>query len=1129
MSAFADETSLPFGTHSTLVEKEKSKSPSPSPSEGDSDEEQEDKIDFDDGPGATLIEHTFRNGLELAEARADTDFAQFGPWVGRRATLSANEEGEEEEAADGKEHGPATVIGWKPGAKGAEASWKLKTDGGAAVDSTLTELTAALATAEAEGILSFGERSGMQKAEDLDDICNEIDELLECALDRVHGNQVVWAKVNNMPWWPAELVAPQEVRAACLLAPRLIEEWEEDHVLVRYFGSNERIGWVLATKCLGFDEANSVACMPSKSNKRRLAVLKSMEQATERKEKLSSTKSTVTEKSESARKTRGSAAAAEESDAGSRGGRRRAAQKPARFREEPKKPGGSGLKRAKVSGGASSKGPKGPSKQGARPRSVSQDAARPSTQRLTPLEAHVARQTLATELPDVWVEYSVEAKERIVEQVNEALLDASQQPIYTLSKLNKYIQNLRYKTQSAAGDKRSQSDSGSRPAAKRRTMPNALGTAPHDERTLLTATFEGTGPLQMEFDESMLVIRVDEGGMAWQAGVRYNMQLVTFQGVNLAELNFEQIMNHIRSTSRPWTLAFADQPSSRGPEQLPRQPEQEEIPHIHSVNAASNSAKMNLTELCAQFYRHYGNRKAPMLPKDIVDRLQARPRHMYDLLAMLESVGAIAPTQDRGYGARDSSGRKALVHLGREGMSTVLENLSHREEPVSPLSEKGGRSWRFISTGLQHAGAAILHILLRNGGGPILSSSVTFYMWEMIEDTRSEQASLSQADAQRRADAATFESLGIGYFASTFADNAVRPNMLLDKLDDPNDKEALVKYLNGTLNIALPDCQWVCDQIRTRRATTDLAAVASGGAGQGAGGAAEQSGLLLVAAVQNADHKQATELDRLHRQLREVYDLLACPQLGVCVHVPSSSLSGDLQLASCAPGLPEAGQRLNERCGVEETVLQLNTAAFPVSAMPTRVNHAVHTAQAGAAEHVTQQLPAPDPKFEQPVAPAAAPANIYYSGQIVQCHRCSLRFRSPQECHSLVCPDCVLPIEDENVEAFLAANRQMTELKKEAGEAAQPAPQQPDQQGGTGAAQPAAAAAAAPAPADPLAAAAALAAAALPAEQPAQQPAVQQPAATDSTAQAAAAPAAEGGASAEQPAMTPAAAQAEQA
>ena len=82
--------------HSTLVEKEKSKSPSPSPSEGDSDEEQEDKIDFDDGPGATLIEHTFRNGLELAEARADTDFAQFGPWVGRRATLSANEEGEED-------------------------------------------------------------------------------------------------------------------------------------------------------------------------------------------------------------------------------------------------------------------------------------------------------------------------------------------------------------------------------------------------------------------------------------------------------------------------------------------------------------------------------------------------------------------------------------------------------------------------------------------------------------------------------------------------------------------------------------------------------------------------------------------------------------------------------------------------------------------------------------------------------------------------------------------------------------------------------------------------------------------------------------------------------------------------
>ena len=51
------------------------------------------------------------------------------------------------------------------------------------------ELAEAMAAAEKTGILSFGERSGMQKTEDLDDVCDELDELLECALDRMGGNR----------------------------------------------------------------------------------------------------------------------------------------------------------------------------------------------------------------------------------------------------------------------------------------------------------------------------------------------------------------------------------------------------------------------------------------------------------------------------------------------------------------------------------------------------------------------------------------------------------------------------------------------------------------------------------------------------------------------------------------------------------------------------------------------------------------------------------------------------------------------------------------------------------------------------------------------------------------------------
>ena len=87
---------------------------------------------------------------------------------------------------------------------------------------------------------------------------------------------------------------------------------------------------------------------------------------------------------------------------------------------------------------------------------------------------------------------------------------------------------------------------------------------------------------------------------------------------------------------------------------------------------------------------------------------------MYDLLSILESAGVVAALP------AVAGGRKAVVHAGHKGVSNVLANLCAATEPVSPLSERDGRTWRFLSTGLQHAAAAILHILLRNGGGPLL-------------------------------------------------------------------------------------------------------------------------------------------------------------------------------------------------------------------------------------------------------------------------------------------------------------------------------------------------------------------------------------------------------------------------
>jgi hypothetical protein len=253
-------------------------------------------------------------------------------------------------------------------------------------------------------------------------------------------------------------------------------------------------------------------------------------------------------------------------------------------------------------------------------------------------------------------------------------------------------------------------------------------------------------------------------------------------------------------------------------------------------------------------------------------------------------------------------------------------------------------------------------------------------------------------------------------------------------LDNPTKgRGAVVDFLNSRLGLSLPDSEWVCDQISERRpgishleqaaraATPDKTAQEQA-AGKGTAPQVETQ------AAKHNDHKTAVELDRLHKQLREVFDLLASEQVGMCIHrmLPNGQ---NIHLACSDPAIIEAGRRLNSRCAFHETVLQLNTQAFPIIAPPaagpqkTTCASAVAAMVSGDATDVGARKSSAEKS--SPHHPGPGGEMVYYSGQIVQCPRCSLRFRSPQPCHSLVCPDCVLPIEENNVAAFMRANAQL--------------------------------------------------------------------------------------------------------
>lgn len=66
--------------------------------------------DQDDLPGKTLMEHSFRSGLELETVGAEKTFAKFGPWVDRSVVVGGDDEVAETEQTGGRS---GTVVGWR--------------------------------------------------------------------------------------------------------------------------------------------------------------------------------------------------------------------------------------------------------------------------------------------------------------------------------------------------------------------------------------------------------------------------------------------------------------------------------------------------------------------------------------------------------------------------------------------------------------------------------------------------------------------------------------------------------------------------------------------------------------------------------------------------------------------------------------------------------------------------------------------------------------------------------------------------------------------------------------------------------------------------------------------------------
>ena len=85
--------------------------------------------------------------------------------------------------------------------------------------------------------------------------------------------------------------------------------------------------------------------------------------------------------------------------------------------------------------------------------------------------------------------------------------------------------------------------------------PSALAQLAATTHTL-EYTFSEDGPLGMELNQALEVIKVDDGGLAQRHDVQLGSRLLSFQGKPLSDLSFEEVMCAIRMSPRPWAMVF---------------------------------------------------------------------------------------------------------------------------------------------------------------------------------------------------------------------------------------------------------------------------------------------------------------------------------------------------------------------------------------------------------------------------------------------------------------------------------------------------------------------------------------------------------------------------------------------
>jgi hypothetical protein len=474
-------------------------------------------------------------------------------------------------------------------------------------------------------------------------------------------------------------------------------------------------------------------------------------------------------------------------------------------------------------------------------------------------------------------------------------------------------------------------------------------------------------------------------------------------------------MNIIRGEKRPWQLLFDPPP-------MP-------------LAAPPPTSNAQLVKLAHRLYTQYEHRRDPVALAEVVAHVAPADRyerHICDLLSVLESIGAAALVpQGQILPGLMKNPHGTVTLKGHAGITRAMIALAARSDWVFPMtSTKGGsylrdgESWRFLSTGLRNAAAAILHLLLRHEGGPLSASMVTFHLWRLIFDERmgvnpGEPANPGLRLKPRASDiggmaaestsvgndlysgstqpkSSAWEALGLQAFGAKFASRSITPKQLEGMVAEP---DAMRSLLNFQVGLSLPDCEFVVAQMQKAAEAPNNPL---------------KPAPLSATSETNSNHRQshqtALELERLHRQLREVLEVLACANLRVILMHPRP---GD---SAPQPAQTDQGARLNQRCGLREVYIQLNTAVFPVRGLPMGCAEMLQMARSKGLQCTPSE------------AGHRNPALQYCTGQVVCCPRCSLRFRAPQACHSLLCPGCKLPIEEGNVEAYIQAHPEMAPL-----------------------------------------------------------------------------------------------------